>query len=276
MILVCLTSAHPVYGKPMKNTFFTWNEFSGDFAAQLNGAQEVYESMKKNGLIDNSLLVFDFHFISDKKEKIESLGEYIAEHYPYSIKETFEKDGEWELRGETNTIPVTADNLRYWVLDMYKRGYEFDASFEAYGAPLDAEKQVFPSKTSDVEDEYFDSAIDDYNAGNLSGAIFNWSLVLEINNQDVDSYYSRAIVKSELHAWKSALRDYDQALEIAPDFISALLNRGSLKDENDDHRGAVVDYEEIIKNKKATNEDLSKAYFNKGNALLNLREIALA
>lgn len=46
------------------------------------------------------------------------------------------KEG-WELNGVTDEFAVTFDHLMYWVFDMAKRGYEFDACLEAYGAPFD-------------------------------------------------------------------------------------------------------------------------------------------
>jgi len=160
----------------------------------------------------------------------------------------------------------------YWILDMYKRGYEFDSEFEGYGAPYDPDKQKLPDFSDEKEDYYFDLAMERYDSGDLSGAIINWSNVIEINNEEVNSYYSRAIVKDELYTWKSALRDYDKAIEIAPDFISALLNRGSLKDENEDYKGAIQDYNSVINSKDANDDNLRKAFFNRGNTYFNLNK----
>jgi tetratricopeptide (TPR) repeat protein len=118
---------------------------------------------------------------------------------------------------------------------------------------------------------YFDEGIDCYEKGDLSGAIFNWSLVIAIDPKDPNAYYSRAIVKNELYTWKSALKDYDKAIEIAPNFASALVNRGSLKDENGDYLGAIEDYEKVLQLDKAEIENKQQAYFNLGNTYLNLK-----
>src|SRR6202035_1318717 len=85
---------------------------------------------------------------------------------------------------------------------------------------------------------------------------------------NADAYYSRAIVKNELHTWKSALRDYDAALEVAPTFASALLNRGSVKD----YIGAVEDYDKVITLSDADDLTKTRAYFNRGNTKLHLED----
>jgi tetratricopeptide (TPR) repeat protein len=214
----------------------------------------------------------DFTFISDKKENLNKLGEFLKTHYPYSVQEVVKNGKLWEINGETNEIPITADNLLYWALDMYKRGYEFDAILDAYGGIYNPKVQKYPDLDASKAVFYFDEGLECYNNGNLSGAIFNWSLTIEIDPKDVDAYYSRAIVKNELYTWKSALKDYDIAIEIAPKFASALLNRGGLKDENEDYQGAIFDYEKILQIDNLENEDKQSAYFNLGNTYFNLNE----
>src|SRR5690606_17690368 len=208
------------------------------------------------------LTKMDFTFISDKKENLQKLGEFIKSHYPYTVQEVKKYGKLWEINGETNEIPMTADNLLYWSLDMYKRGYEFDAKLDAYGGPFDTKNQIFPIIDTTKADNYFEKGLKCYNSGDLSGAIFNWSLTIQIDPTDPNAYYSRAIVKNELHTWKSALKDYDKAIEIAPKFVSALINRAGLKDENGDYQGAIADYETVLKLDKLEAEEKQQAYFN--------------
>jgi len=273
MVLFVSLNTNIVMGEQMNNSFFSWSNFVDNFGGQMVSAEDVFTNMSKGGLKKNSLLKFDFHFISNDRKNIEALNVFLKEHYLYTFESIIEREDKlWELSGLTNKIPVTSDNLMYWVLDMYKRGYEFDSEFDGYGAPYDPDEQSQPDFSNDKEDYYFDLGIERYNAGDLSGAIINWSNVIEINGKEVNSYYSRAIVKDELYTWKSALKDYDEAIEIAPNFISALLNRGSLKDENEDYEGAIQDYDLVISNKHSDEDDLRKAYFNKGNTYLNLNK----
>ena len=256
----------------MDNTFFTWNNFTDNFGSEMSDAEDVFNAMAKSGLKDNCLTKMEFTFISDKKENLMRLKDFIIAHYPYQLEEVKQYKNIWEINGETNDIPITADNLLYWALDMYKRGYEFDAKLDAYGGPFDPKKQDYPDLSKTNEDTYFDKGVDCYEKGNLSGAIINWSLTLSINSKNPNAYYSRAIVKNELYTWKSALKDYDKALEIAPDFIDALVNRGTIKDENGDFEGAIADYNTTLAIKTIDLENKKFAYYNRGNSKYNLND----
>lgn len=246
--------------------FITWEQFAENFGKEMVSAQDVFNNMQKSGVTDFSLAKFDFHFVSNSKEKLEKLQEFLKEHYPYEIKSLKKiNKGLWELNGETNEIPITEDNLLYWGLDMYKRGYEFDAKLDGYGAPFDPKNQKFPDFNKEKEDFYFNKGLDCYNTGDLSGAILNWTICVKINPKDPNTYYSRAIVKNELYTWKSSIADYDKAIEIAPDFIDAIVNRGTVKDENGDYEGALTDYEKALELKP--NDAMT--YFNIGNTKFN-------
>lgn len=269
LLLITLTACGQ---KKMEQKFFTWENFVDGFGKEMVSAEDVFNNMVKSGLKDNCLTKMDFTFISDKKENLQKLGEFIKSHYPYSIQEVKKYGKLWEINGETNEIPMTADNLLYWGLDMYKRGYEFDAKLDAYGGPFDPKDQKFPEIDSSKADYYFDKGLDCYNSGDLSGAIFNWTLTIQIDSTDPNAYNSRAIVKNELYTWKSALKDYDKAIEIAPKFVSALINRGGLKDENRDYQGAIADYETVLKLEKLEAEEKQQAYFNLGNTYFNLKD----
>lgn len=269
LLLITLTSCGQ---KKMEQKFFTWDNFVAGFGKEMVSAEDVFNNMVNSGLQDNCLTKMDFTFISDRKENLQKLGEFIKKHYPYSIQEVKKYGKLWEINGETNEIPMTADNLLYWGLDMYKRGYEFDAKLDAYGGPFDPKDQKFPKIDTSKTDYYFDKGLKCYNNGDLSGAIFNWTLTIQIDPTNPNAYYSRAIVKNELYTWKSALKDYDKAIEIAPKFVSALINRGGLKDENEDYQGAIADYETVLKFDKLEQKEKQKAYFNLGNTYFNLKD----
>lgn len=249
-----------------EDRFITWEQFSQNFGKEIVSALDVFNNMKVNGVSDFSLAKLDFNFISNSKEKLEKLHGFIDEHYPYEVKSIKKiKKGLWELNGETNEIPITEDNLLYWGLDMYKRGYEFDTKLDGYGALFDPKNQKFPELTQEKEDSYFNKGIECYNSGNLSGAILNWTICIKINPKNPNAYYSRAIVKNELYTWKSSIADYNKAIEIAPDFIDAIINRGTVKDENEDYEGALTDYEKALELKP--NDAMT--YFNIGNTKFN-------
>ena len=261
------------FGQKKNNEkYITWDDFTKNFGKEMVSAESVYSNMANSGLKDNCLTKMDFTFVSNKKENLQKLGEFLELHYQYKVFKIKKYGKLWEINGETNEIPITADNLLFWGLDMYKRGYEYDSKIEAYGGYFDQKNQKFPELDSTKFDFFYDKGLECYNNGNLSGALFNWSLVIIIDPNSHDAYYSRAIVKDELYTWKAALKDYDKAIEIAPDFINAYLNRGATKDDNGDYDGALLDYEKVLSFKNLRIEDKQKAYSNSGNTYLHLKQ----
>ncbi|GAA0189263.1 hypothetical protein GCM10009122_49230 [Fulvivirga kasyanovii] len=250
----------------MDKPFYSWEDFTSNFGKEMISADDVYATMKKSGLKDFTYSKFDYHFVSNDKKKLEDLNKFILGHYDYEFVEFTMFGDLHELRGLTNEIPITNDNLLYWALDMAKRGMEFDCKLDGYGSAPNNESPTLPDFSKEKEDYYFNKAIELYNRGDLSGSIFNWSIVLQINPNDPNSYYSRAIVKNELYTWKSAIRDYDKAIELAPDFSDAIVNRATVKDENGDYEGAIEDYNKAI----ALDANNSMAYFNRGNTNFNM------
>jgi tetratricopeptide (TPR) repeat protein len=258
--------------RQIENSFFTWDNFVEGLEKEIGFAEDTYSNMIQGELTGNCLIKMDFTFVSDKKDNLIRLGEFIKIHYPYIVYDVKKYENLWEINGETNEIPITEDNLLYWVLDMYKRGYEFDAKLDAYGGLFDPQSQKFPDLEKSKEDFYFNKGMKCYENGDLSGALINWTLTININPEEPNSYYSRAIVKNELYTWKSALKDYDKAISIAPDFISALINRGSLKDENGDYKGAIEDYNKVLSMESIDKENKPLVYFNRGNTKFNLND----
>ena len=232
--------------KKMENNFITWDNFVDNFGKEMVSAEDVYIRMVKSGLKDYTLTNMDFTFTSNKKANLEKLGEFIRNHYPYEVQEILRFEKLWEINGQTNEIPITEDNLLYWALDMYKRGYEFDASLVAYGGFSEKNNPKFPDFDKSKEDYYFDKGVECYKNGDLSGSIINWTITLEINPDEPNSYYSRAIVKDELYTWKSALRDYNKAIEISPQNIEAYSFRAGTKRSLKDYQGAFDDFTAII------------------------------
>lgn len=217
--------------------------------------------MVSDGLTHYSMLAFDFHFLSDSREKLINLAELLENSYQFKVKDPVRtENGLWDLSGETNRFPVTEDNLVYWTLDMYKRGYEFDAKLDGFGALYDKSAQSFPPFGTVPAEEFFNKGLGYYNQGNLSGAIIEWTNTLEVDANDADALYSRAIVKNELYASNAAMIDYDKAIEIAPNFSSALLNRGALKDDNGDHQGAIADYLTVLESTPNDEITIQRSY----------------
>jgi tetratricopeptide (TPR) repeat protein len=255
-----------------ENNFITWPEFVKNYPNEMKTAEGIHAAMSQNGLKENSLTPMNFTFVSNHQEKLVKLSTFLATHYPYSLEKPKQSGDVWELNGQTNKMPITAQNLLYWALDMYKRGYEHDASFDTYSGLAGEKGQLFPVLADTVKNYYAKKGLDCYEKGDINGAISHLSLNLIVNPNDPNSYYARAIAKNDLYAWKAALEDYNTALSIAPDFVSALNNRGILLDEHGNYVGAIEDYNKILSLKTAAIKDKQQAFFNRGNAKLNLKD----
>ncbi len=252
----------------MENNFFTWKQFNDNFAREMVSATEVYERRKKDGIKDYCLAKFDFVYISDDKDKLLDLGSFLSANYGYEIIEIKKVKEYWELNGNAIEFPVNEDNLLYWALDLYCKGYEFDCILEGYGAMSNAKDQKFPDLKKELEDYYFNLAIEAYNNRNLGMAIIHFSTVIQINPKDPNSWYSRGVAKDELYTWKDARRDYDEAIALAPDFVAALINRAANKDEAEEYSDAILDYDKAIE----LDPQNAMAYFNRGNTKYNLAD----
>lgn len=248
----------------MINTFFTLAEFNGNYSAEISSANEVYERRKKDGMKDFSLSTFDFVFISDSKAKLEKLGQFLSANYNYEIGDISEEGDDWELNGVATEFSVDLDNLVYWVLNMYCKGYKFDCKLDGYGSYNDAEEQTFPDIDVSLYSHYFDLAMECYDKGNLGMGVVHFSTAIRIKPQDPNSWYSRAILKDELHTPKAARLDYDKAIELAPDFVDAIINRAANKDEAGEYDEAIADYSFAI----SLDPENGMAHFNRANSKL--------
>lgn len=249
----------------MQNNFFSLERFTQNFNREMSVAKKIYNQMHYEGLTNNCFIKIDFTFISDKKENLSYLINFLYQHYPYSLDEVKQSGSIFEFSGKTNPIPFTEDNIKYWAIDLYSQGYKFDSELDAYGAVVDQNNQSFPELTPHKLRTYFDNGISCYQNENLSGAIFFLSLVLEIDPLDADAYYNRALIKEELNDKDSALDDYNKSIAQNYSFTDALLNRGALRDDIGDYSGAIEDYLKVLNIKNANLEDQQKAYYNLGN-----------
>ncbi|WP_214226135.1 ribonuclease E inhibitor RraB [Pedobacter sp. B4-66] len=248
----------------MTNTFFTLVEFNENYSEEISSATDVYERRKADGMRDFSLSAFEFVFTSDSKTKLQKLGQFLSTNYNYEIGEISEEDDDWELNGVATEFPVDHENLVYWVLNMYCKGHKFDCKLEGYGAFDDPAEQTFPDMDAGLYSHYFDLAMESYYKGNLGMGVIHFSTAIRIKPQDPNSWYSRAILKDELHTPKAARLDYDKAIELAPDFIDAIINRAANKDEAGEHDNAIADYSFVI----SLEPDNGLAHYNRANSKL--------
>lgn len=249
----------------MQKRYFTQQEFNENFGNEMALAADVYAERKKTGMDDNALAVYDFIFISDSKDKLEELAVFLKANYNYTVNDIKKENDHWELTGDATEFPVDEENLIYWAIDLYCKGYVYDCKLDGYGAMADKDNQVFPPMDTALYGDYFEKAMNAYNNQNLGMAVIHFSTAIKIYPDDPNAWYSRAIAKDELYTWKAARRDYDKAIELAPHFVDALVNRASNKDDAGEYEAAIVDYTKAIE----FDAENPVAYFNRGNSKFN-------
>ncbi|MDI3321204.1 tetratricopeptide repeat protein [Pinibacter soli] len=249
----------------MKTRYLSQTEFNDNFGNEMADANSIYKGMIANGTKEYSLLTFDFTYISDAKDKLDSLAVFLSNNYGFKNYPIKKQKGYWELKGDATAFPLDSSNLMYWAIDLYYKGYEFDCKLTGYGALADPNNQNFPKLDSNLYDHYFDIAMEAYNKRNLGMAIIHFSTAIRIDPKNPDAWYSRGLIKDELRTQKAARCDYDKALELAPHFVDALISRATNKDESGEFDEALKDYDEAI----LLDPKNTMAYFNRGNTKFN-------
>jgi tetratricopeptide (TPR) repeat protein len=252
----------------MSNKFFIQSEFYANLEHEIICAMDTYERRQESGMKDNSLAKFDFTYVSDTIDKLQLLADFLIDNYGYEIDSIKKREGLYELIGYSVEFPVDKDNLIYWVVDLYCKGYEFDCKLDGYGAMENSNQQIFPKIEAKRYDEYFDLAMTSYDNRNFGMAFVNLSIAIKIDPNDPNAWYSRAIVKEDLYDSKSARKDYDMAINLAPDFTDAIINRAANKDESGEYLSAIQDYTLAIKLQPQN----AAAYFNRGNSKFNIAD----
>lgn len=247
-----------------ENVFFTADKFNKDFSYQVNCAIDVWERLANSGLVDNSLIEIDFQFISNKKENLLQLSDYLKSAYGYEIEIVKKGLFKSELKGQTDKQIVTSKMFMFWVIDMMRIGYQFDSQLGDWGSLYDPNKQELLECTP--EDDFMSKAIAEYEKGNLSKSLQYFYAMTVQNIRTDEGYYNMALLEYQLFMPKIALEDYTKAIELDENYYSAYLNRGALHDDLKDYNSALLDYEKAIE----LNPNESDAYFNMGNTFINM------
>jgi len=252
----------------MNNRYFTKEDFNANYGKEVISAIDVYQRMTKSGFKENALATFDFDFTSDTKEKLDSLAKFLTDNYDFKLKSPEKKEGHWIVEGDAIELPYTEDNLMFWALDLYCKGYEFDCRINGYGALTDPKNLTYLSLENQTADSFHNKGIDALNKRDFGAAIIYFTTALKLEPENKATLQARGYCKDEIRAWKAARKDYDKALEIDPNYVDALLITATNKDDAGEHKEALKDYDKVIQ-LEPTND---LAYFNRGNTKFSLND----
>jgi len=241
--------------------YFTFESFESQFGQQMDGAWRFFRNLKAMGIKNNARTTIDFTFCSNKKRKLKALENELINRYNYKITSLKWKFSYWLLDGATHKMFIDEENVLFWIIDMYRLGFEHDCLFEGYGSLVKKESQEIEKFEKTREKEYLEKGLKDLNEKVFISALLNFKRVLKVNPKNPDAYLNLGYVKSQLFLIERALKDYDKAIELEPNCFISYLNRGAIKDELKDYKGALSDYENAIK----IQPNEPDVYINRGN-----------
>jgi tetratricopeptide (TPR) repeat protein len=97
-----------------------------------------------------------------------------------------------------------------------------------------------------IAKEYYDLGDRERRAGNLSGALTNFSMAIQTDSELAGAYAARGYVEQLQTNIDGAISDYDKAIELKPDYAEAYCDRGSAKQAKGDLAGALADCSKAI------------------------------
>lgn len=252
--------------KGMDSRFFTKKEFNSGYSEEKYAATNVYKRMLKDGFKDYALAKFDIDFISDSSQKLYILSAFLQENYDFKFEKPVQDDDHWILTGTATALPYTEEDLMFWVIDLYCKGYEFDCRLDGYGALSDPDSLSYLEADPEVPVDFYNEGLNEINKRNFGKAIIYFSVAIKSSPKMKEAWQARGYCKEMIYSYKAARRDYDKALEIDPDYTDALLIRATNKDDAGEYDGALKDYNRVIE----LEPDNGLAYYNRGNTKFNL------
>jgi tetratricopeptide (TPR) repeat protein len=82
--------------------------------------------------------------------------------------------------------------------------------------------------------------------GDVDGAIVDLSKAIELDPKDGVAFNNRGYAKKRKGDVDGAIADYDKAVELAPGYGNAFNNRGEARMEKGDHEGAIADFTRAV------------------------------
>ena len=135
---------------------------------------------------------------------------------------------------------------------------------------LDTKIELY-SQALDLEPENLDAlfyrALAKTEQGDLSGAIVDYSKIILIK-PDPDTYFNRGNLRYRLQELDGAKEDYQKAYELDPGFVDALFSLACVEFDQQDYNAAVTDYTKVIK----LNSYYPKVYTLRASAYEALKE----
>jgi len=104
-----------------------------------------------------------------------------------------------------------------------------------------------PPESLITANDYYSQGNYDYDIGNCTKAVNDYTKALLINPNFSQAYNNRAYTNMRLGNYQAALPDLDKAIALNPKYFQALMNRGDIHNfyYQIDRKSAIADYERV-------------------------------
>ncbi len=123
-----------------------------------------------------------------------------------------------------------------------------------------------PSLNQDDIRSYWNRALTRYELGDRVGAIADLNCFLAVNSEDADAYNLRGVIRYDRGNKTEAIQDFSDAIDLNPFQVAAYCNRGFVQADLGDHHAAIADYNLATQ----VQPDSAIAHFYRGSACQSL------
>ena len=140
-------------------------------------------------------------------------------------------------------VAVVMVLLGFVIWGMYRSATAPDTHCTTYHATTS-----YPPVNLTTAMDYFMQGNYDYDRGNCTKAISDYTASIGLNPDYPQAYNNRAYTYMRMQKYQNALPDLDKAIALNPTYIQALMNRGDIHNYYFaiDRQSAIADYEKVI------------------------------
>ena len=107
--------------------------YQSNLESQLNMLNETWDSLISNGVTNETELVLEFSYLCPNKVSAIQLNDAL-ENYESLIRSEGFINRSWFVEGYSHPTTVTKDILAQWLDFMATKGWEFQCTFDGFGA----------------------------------------------------------------------------------------------------------------------------------------------
>ena len=125
-------------------------------------------------------------------------------------------------------------------------GFECAVSSASQRSGTPASKAAEKSPPAPDPDVFHESGVRKVKAGDLEGAIADFTMAITLDPRNIAGYNNRAHVRALQGNPDAAIADYSRAIALKPDDSSAYSDRGEVKVMKGDLKGALADSDKAV------------------------------